>query len=257
MADEGADEVKVFRRTDAEDLETNAQSSHQLAEDKKDVVLETELESRPNGDPLIGSKTGAFVKPIPSPSFANLANLQNAAAYSPSFGLPFMMPWIMGQPYGMGMRAPMSPSFVPCVMPAALSPHNVEMYRQMMMMNGPCSPLYGSMAAAGMKMDVPLAASMRTSNPLNQMNQMRLPFVGSPITSMANNMAQDGLRRTRDGKVKKEEHIKKPLNAFMWFMKENRPKLMEELGYKEKQSAELNKELGKRWHDLPKEEQQK
>ncbi|EPB77812.1 hypothetical protein ANCCEY_03080 [Ancylostoma ceylanicum] len=53
MADEGADEVKVFRRTDAEDLETNAQSSHQLAEDKKDVVLETELESRPNGDPLI------------------------------------------------------------------------------------------------------------------------------------------------------------------------------------------------------------
>lgn len=43
----------------------------------------------------------------------------------------------------------------------------------------------------------------------------------------------------------------------MWFMKENRPKLMEELGYKEKQSAELNKELGKRWHDLPKEEQQK
>lgn len=56
MADEGADEVKVFRRTDAEDLETNAQSSHQLAEDKKDVVLETELESRPNGDPLIGAR---------------------------------------------------------------------------------------------------------------------------------------------------------------------------------------------------------
>ncbi|KJH50599.1 hypothetical protein DICVIV_03273 [Dictyocaulus viviparus] len=135
MTDEGADEVKVFRRTDAEDLETNAQSSHQLAEDKKDVVLETELESRPSGDPLIAfmnrfgnmtvetvkerfistnnicfsvllngfclfrSKTGAFVKPIPSPSFANLANLQNAAAYSPSFGLPFMMPWIMGRSF--------------------------------------------------------------------------------------------------------------------------------------------------------------
>ncbi len=27
----------------------------------------------------------------------------------------------------------------------------------------------------------------------------------------------------------------------MWFMKENRPKLMEELDYKERQSAELNK----------------
>ena len=27
----------------------------------------------------------------------------------------------------------------------------------------------------------------------------------------------------------------------MWFMKKNRPKLMEELDYKERQSAELNK----------------
>ncbi|VDN30216.1 unnamed protein product [Cylicostephanus goldi] len=63
MTDEGADEVKVFRRTDAEDLETNAQSSHQLAEDKKDVVLETELETRPNGDPLIGQcVTQCFIR---------------------------------------------------------------------------------------------------------------------------------------------------------------------------------------------------
>ncbi|VDO20999.1 unnamed protein product [Haemonchus placei] len=66
MADEGADEVKVFRRTDAEDLETNAQSSHQLAEDKKDVVLETELESRPNGDPLIGRRTNEKMSKSPS-----------------------------------------------------------------------------------------------------------------------------------------------------------------------------------------------
>jgi hypothetical protein len=44
---------------------------------------------------------------------------------------------------------------------------------------------------------------------------------------------------------KDQNHIKKPLNAFMIFMKENRQKLMEEKGYKERQSAELNKELGR------------
>ena len=32
---------------------------------------------------------------------------------------------------------------------------------------------------------------------------------------------------------------------------------MAELGFKEKQSAELNKELGKRWHELNKEAQEK
>uniref|UniRef100_A0A1I7XMP0 CTNNB1_binding domain-containing protein n=1 Tax=Heterorhabditis bacteriophora TaxID=37862 RepID=A0A1I7XMP0_HETBA len=137
MTDEGADEVKVFRRSDAEDLETNAQSSHQLAEDKKDVVLEAELESRPQGDSLIGSKSGAFVKPIPSPSFAGLASLQHAA-FSPSYGSfpSVLMPWFM------------------------------------------------------------------------QMNQMRLPYVGSPITSMASSMANDGMRRTRDGKIKKVKLLK-------------------------------------------------
>uniref|UniRef100_A0A915J919 HMG box domain-containing protein n=1 Tax=Romanomermis culicivorax TaxID=13658 RepID=A0A915J919_ROMCU len=52
-------------------------------------------------------------------------------------------------------------------------------------------------------------------------------------------------------------HIKKPLNAFMLYMKEMRPVVMEEEGLKERQSAEINRILGKRWHDLSHEEQQK
>uniref|UniRef100_A0A915PJW5 Uncharacterized protein n=1 Tax=Setaria digitata TaxID=48799 RepID=A0A915PJW5_9BILA len=52
-ADDGADEVKVFRRNDADDVET-AQSSHQLTEDKKDVALETELETRTPSSSIIG-----------------------------------------------------------------------------------------------------------------------------------------------------------------------------------------------------------
>ncbi|VDK76926.1 unnamed protein product [Onchocerca ochengi] len=58
-ADDGADEVKVFRRNDADDVET-AQSSHQLTEDKKDVALETELETRTPSSSIIGL---LFLKP--------------------------------------------------------------------------------------------------------------------------------------------------------------------------------------------------
>ncbi len=121
------------------------------------------------------------------------------------------------------------------------------------------------------------AVSSSANNPLNSINQMRLPNMTTPITSMANSLATaqqhhhnnhsssnskthhngrqrashgSGNNRTTTGSTAKKEdgekHIKKPLNAFMWFMKENRPKLMEEQNYKERQSAELNKELGRR-----------
>uniref|UniRef100_A0AC34GD94 Uncharacterized protein n=1 Tax=Panagrolaimus sp. ES5 TaxID=591445 RepID=A0AC34GD94_9BILA len=53
-ADDGADEVKVFRKNDAEDLGTDSlQSSVQLHEDKQDVAFEAELETQP---PINGQK---------------------------------------------------------------------------------------------------------------------------------------------------------------------------------------------------------
>ncbi|CAI4229984.1 unnamed protein product [Auanema sp. JU1783] len=250
MADD-ADEVKVFRSADIDELDP--QSSHQLAEDKKDVVLEAELESRPPEN-LVGSKSGAFSKPQPSPAFSALGFPQ-MAAFSPSFNAMMSNPWLM-----MGtaayMRPPMSPSM--CFMPqaAALSPSFMQLQHLMV---GPGSPLYGAMAGVKLEPGLnPLAAAAR-GNPLNQvMNQMRMPYNNGQSAMSNNNMQEPNmLKRTRDGKIKKEDHIKKPLNAFMWFMKENRPKMIEELGFKEKQSAELNKELGKRWHELGKEEQQK
>lgn len=267
-ADDGADEVKVFRRNDADDVET-AQSSHQLTEDKKDVALETELETRTPSSTIIGSDKGAFVKPSPSfPSFP-------AAVMSPNYNFqlfynPFLLP---GQPsYAMPFgRIPnsacaLSPSYAAAAFlhqAAARSP-NFDLCRNFGF--APSSPLQGSPAATPKGCN-PFAASMMRSmtasapHPLNSINQMRLPQMGSPITSMANNLAQTQSggptpkRVKSESRFQKERHIKKPLNAFMWYMKENRPKLMEELDYKERQSAELNKELGRRWHDLPKEEQ--
>jgi len=52
---------------------------------------------------------------------------------------------------------------------------------------------------------------------------------------------------------KKEPHIKKPLNAFMLFMKEMRPVVQAECTLKE--SAAINQVLGRRWHNLSRQEQ--
>uniref|UniRef100_A0A668VM95 HMG box domain-containing protein n=1 Tax=Oreochromis aureus TaxID=47969 RepID=A0A668VM95_OREAU len=54
---------------------------------------------------------------------------------------------------------------------------------------------------------------------------------------------------------KKEVHIKKPLNAFMLYMKEMRAKVVAECTLKE--SAAINQILGRRWHALSREEQAK
>ncbi|XP_077353900.1 transcription factor 7-like 1-B isoform X2 [Festucalex cinctus] len=56
-----------------------------------------------------------------------------------------------------------------------------------------------------------------------------------------------------DRKVK--GHIKKPLNAFMLFMRDERPKVVAQCQVKE--SATINQILGQRWHSLSKDEQAK
>ncbi|XP_076328398.1 transcription factor 7-like 2 isoform X2 [Tachypleus tridentatus] len=53
----------------------------------------------------------------------------------------------------------------------------------------------------------------------------------------------------------KNNHIKKPLNAFMLYMKEMRAKVVAECTLKE--SAAINQILGRKWHNLSREEQAK
>ncbi|CAL1277611.1 unnamed protein product [Larinioides sclopetarius] len=57
------------------------------------------------------------------------------------------------------------------------------------------------------------------------------------------------------GAGEKKVHIKKPLNAFMLYMKEMRAKVVAECTLKE--SAAINQILGRRWHSLSREEQAK
>ena len=51
----------------------------------------------------------------------------------------------------------------------------------------------------------------------------------------------------------KKPHIKKPLNAFMLYMKEQRARVIEENTLKE--SSAINKVLGQKWKELPRVEQ--
>lgn len=68
--------------------------------------------------------------------------------------------------------------------------------------------------------------------------------------------ASGGTSSGRQSKAEKPPtHVKKPLNAFMLFMKEMRAKVVAECTMKE--SAAINQILGRKWHALPREEQAK
>ncbi|XP_035703169.1 protein pangolin, isoforms A/H/I/S isoform X2 [Folsomia candida] len=67
--------------------------------------------------------------------------------------------------------------------------------------------------------------------------------------------ASDSGQSSNSQNEKKKPHIKKPLNAFMLYMKEMRAKVVAECTLKE--SAAINQILGRRWHSLNREEQSK
>ncbi|CAF2964911.1 unnamed protein product [Rotaria sp. Silwood2] len=58
-----------------------------------------------------------------------------------------------------------------------------------------------------------------------------------------------------DDNKQKKSHIKKPLNAFMLFMKEQRAQVVQECTLRE--SAAINQILGRKWHELDRNVQQK
>nr|AID23646.1 tcf-2 [Hofstenia miamia] len=104
-------------------------------------------------------------------------------------------------------------------------------------------------------------SNWNAANPMNFPPLGRPPYpnrLGSPMFQRPTNMNQIG----PDGKprmekpaepAKKTPYIKKPLNAFMIFMKKNREKVMQESTLKE--SAAINQILGRKWHQLDRGEQ--
>ncbi|XP_050671765.1 protein pangolin, isoforms A/H/I/S isoform X3 [Leptidea sinapis] len=74
-------------------------------------------------------------------------------------------------------------------------------------------------------------------------------------SSGSSDKPSDGTASTNNKDQNKKPHIKKPLNAFMLYMKEMRAKVVAECTLKE--SAAINQILGRRWHSLSREEQAK
>ncbi|PIN97032.1 hypothetical protein AB205_0222130 [Aquarana catesbeiana] len=86
------------------------------------------------------------------------------------------------------------------------------------------------------------------------------PAIVTPSVKQESSQSDVGLHSSKHQDSKKEEekkkpHIKKPLNAFMLYMKEMRAKVVAECTLKE--SAAINQILGRRWHALSREEQAK
>ncbi|XP_057335541.1 protein pangolin, isoforms A/H/I/S isoform X8 [Microplitis mediator] len=102
------------------------------------------------------------------------------------------------------------------------------------------SPLF---SVANVKHDTD---NKQLSSKRSSMDQKNSSSLSSDITK-----TQDtGQQNNQD---KKKPHIKKPLNAFMLYMKEMRAKVVAECTLKE--SAAINQILGRRWHSLSREEQ--
>ena len=81
----------------------------------------------------------------------------------------------------------------------------------------------------------------------------QLTTLGQPVAPNATVSPHSGMVAPQ---VKeKKQHIKKPLNAFMLFMKEKRADVIKECTLKE--SAAINQILGKMWHALDRSEQAK
>nr|CDS30314.2 T cell transcription factor 4 long C terminal [Hymenolepis microstoma] len=93
----------------------------------------------------------------------------------------------------------------------------------------------------------------------SETNGFTEPYLPQSISNAQCSNLPDPVTSTSVPSRKRSEkppaHVKKPLNAFMLFMKEMRAKVVAECTMKE--SAAINQILGRKWHALPHEEQAK
>ncbi|XP_059226295.1 protein pangolin, isoforms A/H/I/S-like [Stomoxys calcitrans] len=90
----------------------------------------------------------------------------------------------------------------------------------------------------------------------NASNEISLDDISPKNLGCKNLKTFNSIDKSNDIAIdKKKPHIKKPLNAFMLYMKEMRAKVVAECTLKE--SAAINQILGRRWHELSREEQGK
>ncbi|KAL7377164.1 hypothetical protein ABVT39_023050 [Epinephelus coioides] len=122
-------------------------------------------------------------------------------------------------------------------------------------------PIAGGFSPAALAVNASSLVSGNFSPRLVSTPQSSIPhpaIVPTAVKEEPGGSSQPG-RSVADVPQEKEEekrpHIKKPLNAFMLYMREERPKVVAQC--KVKESATINQILGQRWHSLSKDQQAK
>jgi len=284
-----ADEVKVFRTNDADEANDLASSSAELIADKKDLAMEADIESQsePLAQRMITPLQSAFMN-VPSPSYdflfplfmpSPLSPLQSYAAAAATLSYHNAAAAAAANNPLLKM-SPVAAALSTAHFAAALARHSPN-YMNM-----------GQFGAGGGGFHNGNFFPSGAHHMHNLQQSTSAAGLNSPLTNMANGLngislgsqhkLQQQHRRMQNGdqtphhtpttpKTPKREkpprsgassdkkdkgHIKKPCNAFMWFMKVNRQKLLEKEECQQKQSAMLNQQLGKMWQEMPKAAQQ-
>ncbi|XP_057335540.1 protein pangolin, isoforms A/H/I/S isoform X7 [Microplitis mediator] len=183
--------------------------------------------------PMYPFSTGQYPYPMLSPDMTQVASWHTPGMYPIS-------------PASAGFRSP-----YPTSLPITSSSLPSDLYRfsptGLMPPHPGLSPHAHALASHALVSSAPKADhSTLDHNHRSSMDQKNSSSLSSDITK-----TQDtGQQNNQD---KKKPHIKKPLNAFMLYMKEMRAKVVAECTLKE--SAAINQILGRRWHSLSREEQ--
>ncbi|XP_070171384.1 uncharacterized protein [Polyergus mexicanus] len=185
--------------------------------------------------PMYPFSTGQYPYPMLSPEMTQVASWHTPSMYPIS-------------PANAGFRSP-----YPTSLPITSSSLSSDLYRfsptSLMPPHPGLSPHAHALASHALVSSAPKA----DHSTLDHNHRSTIEQKNSTSLPTDNSKAQDtGQQNNQD---KKKPHIKKPLNAFMLYMKEMRAKVVAECTLKE--SAAINQILGRRWHALGREEQAK
>uniref|UniRef100_A0AC34R2A5 HMG box domain-containing protein n=1 Tax=Panagrolaimus sp. JU765 TaxID=591449 RepID=A0AC34R2A5_9BILA len=256
MADDCVDEVKVFRKEETDDP---IDGSEQLNSDKHDIAFEAEVET-----------ASAFGTPLPNQLTTNLTSddcvdevkvFRKEETDDPIDGSE----QLNSDKHDIAFEAEVeTASAFGTPLPNQLTTNLTSGLSNMLLSSPYISPYYMSPAyQAAVLINAQQRFAALTQMHQSSMNMFQPSSSGlQSITNPPTPKSNIGPMKTPKSKENKSRgdakarvHIKKPLNAFMIFMKENRPKLLEQEGNLTKQSAELNSDLGKMWQKLSEAEQ--
>uniref|UniRef100_A0ABD2X7W3 dTCF n=1 Tax=Trichogramma kaykai TaxID=54128 RepID=A0ABD2X7W3_9HYME len=186
--------------------------------------------------PMYPFSTGQYPYPMLSPDMSQVAA---------SWHTPSMYPI---SPASAGFRSP-----YPTSLPISSSSLPSDLYRFSPTGLMPPHPGLSTHAHALASHALVSSAPKADHSSLDHNHRSTIEHKNSTSLPSDNTKNQDtGQQNNQD---KKKPHIKKPLNAFMLYMKEMRAKVVAECTLKE--SAAINQILGRRWHSLSREEQQR